>query len=270
MNPAVGHSPELSLRVSAATLSRVIFPHPTEDTLLLALEHKATVHQTKDNPIVTVKSQPFGGAARILNPVRLQEIIGDFNYDSERSRSEADFRIFMHPSKWPALVAFCKHESEQGGEAFIDHDPLRELVEEFDDTLGIVLSTQDYLIEHVGLVIENDPRPTSNVRAPEYPTARVYWVDEVQIVNPDLCLLILGAGLSTDQLCEKAIEDFKEGGRGRANAIFTAPLDKVRAAYLKLTPEERNEPLEFERVTLSSNVPAILEDMETPKFEWIG
>ncbi len=270
MESAVGPSPQLSLRVSAATLSRIVFPHPNDNSLTLALEHKATLHHFEDKPVVTLMAQPFGGAVRIVKPQILLNSITEFSYDSERSLAEKDLRIFIQPSKWPALLEICRHEAALGEQAALDHDPVRELVEEFEDTLGIQLMSDDYTLESVGLVIEKVPHPTANVRAPGYPTARVYWVDEVRITDGDMCRQMLNAGLSTEALREKAMEDWKNGGPGRANAIFTAPLKQLRAAYLKLSPEERSAPLEFEGVTLSSNVPAILESVDTPTFEGVG
>jgi len=57
------------LRVSIATSNQVIFPHPENGTLMLALERKATV--LKDGN-VNVRAQPFGGGVKILNPKSLK------------------------------------------------------------------------------------------------------------------------------------------------------------------------------------------------------
>ncbi|MGD2162329.1 MAG: hypothetical protein PVH60_11095 [Anaerolineales bacterium] len=269
MEHAVGPTPQLTLRVSAATLSRVIFPHPDDNTHMLALEHKATIYDADDKPVAFVRAQPFGGAVRIMKPEILRKAITAFQYDSERSRSEADFRIFIQPSRWPRLLEFCKRESQPGGQVALDCDPARELAEEFKDTLGIQITQEDYAVERLGLVIEKDPQPTANLRAPQQPTVRVYWVDEVRIKNPELPRLMLDAAQSSEELGEQAIRNWKEGGRGRANAIVTAPLEIIRAMYLIRSPEEHCEPLEFEGVVFSGNIPAILEDIDTPKFERI-
>src|SRR5512138_2014965 len=106
-NSSIGATPDLSLRVSIATLARVIFKHPTNGESMLALERKATLHETENGRIVQVKSQPFGGAIRILNVGAIYDLIGDFHFDSEQSRSEQDFRIFIGPSSWPVLREFC-------------------------------------------------------------------------------------------------------------------------------------------------------------------
>src|ERR1700690_705437 len=99
-NPGIGATEELSLRVSVATLVRVLFRNPRDGDLMLALERKATLHKAENERIVEVKCQPFGGAIRILDLKRIQGLIGDFHFDSERSRSEQDFRIFIGPSEW--------------------------------------------------------------------------------------------------------------------------------------------------------------------------
>ena len=94
----IGATAELSLRVSVATLVRVLFKSPNDDELMFALERKATLRRTEDGEAVRVKSQPFGGAIRILDLSVVQDLVGDFHFDSERSRAEQDFRIFIRPS----------------------------------------------------------------------------------------------------------------------------------------------------------------------------
>ena len=64
----IGPTTELSLRVSVASLARVIFPSPEDGTPMLALEHRATLLPGEEQ--VVVKAQPFGGAVRILYPSR--------------------------------------------------------------------------------------------------------------------------------------------------------------------------------------------------------
>src|SRR4026207_472329 len=102
-NPGIGATPELSLRVSVATLVRVVFKHPLNGEWMLTLERKATLQNDK----VEIKSQPFGGAIRILDVNALHDLIGGFHFDSERSRSEQDFRLFIRPSSWSMLRESC-------------------------------------------------------------------------------------------------------------------------------------------------------------------
>src|ERR1043165_9932818 len=52
------------LRVSVATFNRVVFRHPQNDTLMLALERQATV---MEDGALSVQAQPFGGGIHILN-----------------------------------------------------------------------------------------------------------------------------------------------------------------------------------------------------------
>lgn len=93
----VGPTTELSLRVSVATLVRLLFRNRTDGDLMLALERRGTLRETEDARAVEVKCQPFGGAIRILNLDAMRELLCDFHFDSERSFTERDFRIFIRP-----------------------------------------------------------------------------------------------------------------------------------------------------------------------------
>ena len=64
-NPGIGATTDLHLRVSVATLVRVLCENPADRELTLAFERKATLRQTPTGRVVSVKSQPFGGAIRI-------------------------------------------------------------------------------------------------------------------------------------------------------------------------------------------------------------
>ena len=125
--PGIGATPDLSLRVSVATLVRVLFKNPNDGELMLALERKATLHETESGRMVKVKSQPFGGAIRIRDLMTLHDLIGDFHFDSERSRSEKDFRIFIRPSSWPAVREFCIERLNRVDDPILETDPRREL-----------------------------------------------------------------------------------------------------------------------------------------------
>ena len=103
MNPdefGVGPTQELSLRVSVATLVRVLFENPGDGELILALERKATLHRTDAGEAVRVKAQPFGGAVRILDLAALRRLIGDFHFYTERPQADQDLRIFIRPGVW--------------------------------------------------------------------------------------------------------------------------------------------------------------------------
>ena len=134
-NPGIGATKELSLRVSVATLVRVLFENPWDGARMLALERKATLHQADNGHVVEVKSQPFDGAIRIRDLGMLQELIGDFHFDNENSRSEQDFRIFIRPSSWSAVRQVCIQHLNYVDDPIFETDPGRELAEEFVDTL---------------------------------------------------------------------------------------------------------------------------------------
>ena len=65
IDPGVGRTAELRLRVSVATLARVVFPNPGDNLPMLALEQKGTVATEDGQQRVIVRAQPFGGAIRI-------------------------------------------------------------------------------------------------------------------------------------------------------------------------------------------------------------
>jgi hypothetical protein len=265
----VGPTSELSLRVSVAALARVVFPSPIDGELMLALEHKATLLANGSEPRVIVKGQPFGGAIRIRCYSTLRSLIGHFHFDSERSRSEDDFRIFVRPSDWDIVKDFCRASFGQGMDSDLESDPERELVEEFEDTLGIALRSDQYLLKPVGTVLENKSVRTQNVYAVGSPTARVYRVFEAWIIDPDLCLTMIenSKGHPNPVLGAMALEDARAGGSGRANAMLVLPLKKVRHFYLSTPPELRHMPISFEDICLDGNVPAILEDIPVPVFQ---
>lgn len=116
----VGATAELSLRVSVATLVRVFLKNPDDDELVLALERKATLRRAEDGLEVRVKSQPFGGAIRVLDLSTVHDVVGDFHFDSGRSQAERDFRIFIRPSSWSSLREFCLEH------IVLDDDPILE------------------------------------------------------------------------------------------------------------------------------------------------
>lgn len=274
MSAGVGPTEELSLRVSAATLARVIFPSPEDGGQMLALEHKATLPKPLDEerPKPAVRAQPFGGALRLLDETRLQKQAGEFHFDSERSRSEGDFRLYIRPADWPAVREFCLTNLNQGAGSSLESSPVRELVEEFHDTLEVELHSGQYTYKPVGTVLEDAPQPSDNLHASGAPTVRIYRIFDVQIVDPALCQAMLAnsRAFSSDLLRRMAMEDAQQGGPGRANAIFVAPLEAVRQAYLDLPAEQRSLPQPFGSATLHGNVPAILEDVTVPKYHYAG
>lgn len=266
--PGVGATDELSLRVSVATLSRVIFPSPEAGQPRLALEYKATVLPSSGAEQVMVKAQPFGGAVRILNDTRLKTVAGKFHFDSQRSRSEADLRIFIRPSVWEGVRDFCLHAFGQENDAELESNPTRELIEEFEDTLGIVLRPSQYEIKPVGSVLENEPVPTWNVHASSYPTVRIYRIFETRVLDPDLCRAMEdnSQAFPSNVLRRLALENLHRGKRGRANAMLVASMQSILYAYQALPAEMRGKPVPFEDTLLDGNVPAILEGLSVPKY----
>lgn len=264
-NPGIGATQELSLRVSVATLVRVVFKHPGNGEWMLALERKATLHENK----VEVKSQPFGGAIRILDLEAIHDLIGDFHFDSERSGTEQDFRLFIRPSSWSVLREFCIQRLSRDKDPVLETDPTRELVEEFADALKINLLPEQFASKPVATVVENEAVPTENIHAKGIHTVRVYRIFEATITYPALAQAMLknSESLSHKRMCELALEDAYNGGKGRANAVLALPLKAITDTYLALSLEERNSPIFIEENRFDETVPAVLEGVTVLKYQ---
>lgn len=261
----VGATPDLSLRVSIAALARVIFKHPDNDELMLALERKATLHDTG----VEVKSQPFGGAIRILDLEAIHHLIGNFNFDSERSRAEQDFRLFIRPSSWSVLREFCIQRLSRVDDPILETDPSRELVEEFYDALKINLQREQYVSKPIITLVEDEASPTENIHAKGIPTVRVYRIFETVITDSVLASTMLtNSEVNTDEKLHKlALDDFQNGGKGRANAVLALPLKQIGGFYSTLFLQERNTPSLFGSNRLDETVSAIFENIIVPKYQ---
>jgi len=264
----IGATEELSLRVSVATLSRVLFEPSGDGEVRLALERKATAHKSENGLVVKVKSQPFGGAVRVKDLDGLHDLIGGFHFDSERSRLEEDFRIFIRPSDWPLVRDFCVEQFNRADDLLLETDPTRELVEEFDDALKIDLKTYQYIYQPVATIIEDDPAPTANIHAKGHRTARVYRIFEARILDSTLAQAMMANSEShSDQrLREIALEEAQRGGKGRTNAILALSLKDVTDAYLAVPPEQRNTAILFGEHRLDETVAAVLEGVAVPKY----
>lgn len=258
-----------SLRVSVATLARVIFQHPQDSSWMLALERKATLLKPRPQPDVRVKAQPFGGAVRFRDPSQLAAEIGDFRFDSLRSQEEVDFRILVQPTDWPAVRDFCISHLQHPDDPALETDPDRELTEEFYDTLGVRLRPDQYTTQPLAILIENHPERTENIHAAGYPTARIYHVFEVHILDDSLAQSMIenSRRYSDLDLRQHALRDASEGGPGQANALLTLPLKKLTESYLALHPKERSLPVKIAGHLLDGNVPAVLTNVPVPKYQ---
>jgi len=267
--PGIGATKELSVRVSVATLVRVLFENPRDGDLMLALERKATLRQTENGLSVEVKAQPFGGAIRILDFRALRELIGNVHFDSERSHSEQDFRIFIRPSDWEIVREFCIQHLSRVDDPVLETDPGRELAEEFADALKIGLKPGQYIRKPVATVVEDDPAPTVNIHTKGVLTVRVYRIFEAYISDSSLARTIMmnSVSVSHQDLCALALEDAQNGGKGRANAILALPMKGISAVYLAMSPNERNAPVLFEENRLDETVPAVLEGITVPQYQ---
>ena len=266
--PGIGPTDELSLRVSSATLVRVLLERPGDSEPMLALERKATLHETGTGQVVDVISQPLGGALRIHDLGPLQSLLGDFHFDGQESLAEHDFRIFIRPSDWEAVRAFCLRHFHSPSDPILERDPTRELTEEFADTLGIELKQDQYTYRAVGTILEDHPAPTKNSHAMGYSTARIYRIFEARILDPGLASAMTknSESVAEHDLRELAMQNLRSGGPGRANAVLTLPFKDLSAAYSSILPAARNKPISFHDHQLDETVAAILDGVSVPKY----
>ena len=265
----VGATAELSLRVSIATLVRVLFRSPNNNELMLALERKATLRRAEVGGQVRVKSQPFGGAIRILDLSVMHDVVGDFHFDSARSQAEQDFRIFIRPAAWSSIREFCLQHIVLDEDPILETSPRRELVEEFSEALRIDLRREQYVCKPVATKVENRAISTDNIYAEGTPTVRVYRIYEATIADSFLtdAMLKYSDGLSHQSLCELAIADARSGRRGKANACLTLPWEPLQSFYRAMVPAERNIPILFKQNRLDSTVAAILEEIDVSRYQ---
>jgi hypothetical protein len=254
---------EEALRVSVATVNRVLFNHPVHGQSMLALERKATAVGEADHLEAYVRAQPFGGAIRILDSAALRKQIGDFEFDSEKSRVEQDFRILIPASRWEIVRNFCLAEFKNTHGSLLEIDPLRELAEEFTDTLQEDLMAEQHLTVPVNVVVENSPAPTANPRALDHPTARVYRVFETLIIDPHLVHMLLASceTVSDQDLARQALDDQRQGGPGWANGILVTRLAKLVKFFASLPTEARHASRVVGNTTLDGNLYALLDDL---------
>ncbi|MGW8226274.1 MAG: hypothetical protein ACWGOY_11100 [Anaerolineales bacterium] len=263
----IGFTPQLSLRVSVANLVKVTFIHPEDQQKKLVLERTGTVIADHGSYIVRVIAKPFGGGVRILNPERLRIEVGDFNFDSLRTREENDFRIFINPKHWNRLKQFCwVHLITQG--EILESSPRRELVEEFHDALNYELFPDQYHLEWSKLVVEAKPARTGSPRSMGSLTSRIYSVHKMQILDLQLIkdLIENSTNKSDQDLREVAEEDYLEGGRGRANAALVLDYAQLNSAYKNLSEADQGEPAHLFGHDFDGNTLAVLDEVESKKY----
>jgi hypothetical protein len=265
----VGATDELSLRVSVGVLVSVLFHNPGDGRTILALERTATLRQTEEQSEVIVKAKPFGGAVRLTNPQALKELIGNFHYDSERSREEGDFRIQIRPASWEKIKEICRKHLDETDKRILDSSPERELAEEFEDALHIRMSPEQYQLKSRGMILENMPTETDNVRAEKIPTIRVYFMFEAWMQDPEIIkmMLVNYKQYSDDDLEKMAWKEAQQGGKGRANAILVLGFDDLKDLYRSMPAAGRGGQISVEGHQLDGNVRTLLDDIDHLKYQ---
>ncbi len=265
----IGTSKEFSLRISVAAIVAVKFIDPENKNAVLALERTATTQIKDEKPVVIVKAKPFGGGVRLLDPERLKYLIGGFNYDSDRSAHEKDFRILADPGSWKKIKEICKNHLNQTDYSILETGPEREMEEEFEDSLKIKIKPDDYSLLQKGLLFEDLPENTGNIHARSLPTVRVYYLYDAQINNVHIIDSILSNSreYSDNDLAEMALVDYSRGRKGRANGVLALDPDKLKDFFDSVPSFKRNGSLPFEGHQLDGNVIALFEEISNFKYK---
>jgi hypothetical protein len=259
-----------ALRVSVATLNRVLLPDSSSGRQLMALERKATLQGQLDRRSVRVCSQPFGGAIRIRSRAALDRL-GAWRFDNSHSEAEQDFRILIALEDWSLVRQFCLQHLANPDNPFLEASPQRELEEEFSDAMGITLTTDQYRIQPAGFVIENSPAPTKNLHAVGQLTVRIYRIFDIQITETSLhAALIASSAVSDRDLILRALRNAEHGGKGRANAALILPVERVIRAYLEYSPADRFSPIDIDGTCLDPSTAAVLPEVHIPQFERVA
>ena len=260
---------ELTLRVSIAALVNVIFENPLNGKAMLSLERTASLQSSGEMSEIVVKAKPFGGAVKLLNPVSLQMLIGEFHYDSERSQEEQDFRILINPRSWGKTKDICRQHLNVTGRGILEPGPERELEEEFADSLGIEIKDDDYYLQSKGMVIEDMPENTDNIYAPGFSTVRVYYLFEALIKNREIINMMLenSEKYSDSDLIKIVEENIRHGGKGRTNAVLTLLRDELIEYYKVISPDKRGRLLRFGKHLLDGHVTVILDEISNSKYQ---
>jgi len=256
----VGPAKTLSLRVSVAALVSLLFDHPQNGRTMLALEHIATLRELEGRPEITVRAKALGGGVRLTDPQALAGLIGTFHYDSEQSRREKDFRLLINPSSWEKVKNICRAQLNKPQKIILETSPLRELSEEFADTLQVKITADKYLLKTRGMTVRDQPLVTHNPRAAGFPTVRIYYLFEARMKDPDIIDMMLTGSrrYTVERLRELARQDARQGGKGRANAILTLDLDELKKFYRSLPVNQYDTPQQFGEYQLDGNVQAII------------
>jgi hypothetical protein len=151
----------------------------------------------------------------------------------------------------------------------LDTNPVRELIEEFEDTIQVNLRGDQYQIIPRGISIEAIPVETDNPRAAGTLTARIYYLYEAWLTDPMLItrMLINATRYTDEDLKHRSQKNAIEGGKGRANAPLALRYADLLEFYHSISLDERNEPISFEGHQIEENVLAMLGEVDQTRYK---
>jgi hypothetical protein len=203
-------------------------------------ECKATVEIKEGKERAVVQLQPIGGASLLKDPQKLLQNLGRFNFDSEESKRDQDFRIFV--ADWNKVAKFCHKHFLEPGNAVLECDPRREIEEELEETLGGKVSPDQYNLSWLGINTQEEALASARMGQNQAKTKRIFNLFEAKICDPALESRILQAALDTDPqaLIEKARAKALSGkGKGKASALIAVPKEALDLALEQMGAGEK-------------------------------
>jgi hypothetical protein len=198
----------------------------------------------------------------------LKEILGELNFYSVHSQEEADFRLLIPASGWEAVKEYCLAHLAKLDDAYLESAPARELSEELLEAVHVDLRIEQYSIHRMGFVIEDPTSLALHDHAGGRPTARIYNLFEVMIIDAALIRRILEANRRTSarDMISLALKGHQNRRKGWINSVLTLPIQLVMEEYLRLPKEARFRTVNIENHWLDASTLAILPEVEVAQY----
>jgi hypothetical protein len=167
----------------------------------------------------------------------------------------------INPDQWEKMKEICRDHLNFEEDGIINSSPVRELTEEFEDSLGVRITSDDYHLTSRKMLVEEKLTKTENVNAMGIPTKRTYYLFDAMLTDLRIIkMMIDNDALYSDlDLRNMANEDARRGGKGRANAVLTLSLDKLTELYRSSRKGSGESNIMYEGHQLDGNLPAILD-----------
>ncbi len=244
------------VRVSVGSLTLLTISDPLDQKEYFAFERRATGSSERGRKTWSTKSVPFGGAIKIKDKSALVDLIGDFDFDSDESRENNDFRIIVDRRKWKKIKIFCERSISQNNKRVIDFDPFDEIKEEIWKPTKIEVTRKKLSTKRIGTFANDFPVPTENINTPGKQTYRFYCLYNTRVVDQQLAKKLLKhADLRMDKECGfTAIKSRRTKGDGRYNSILMVGKKEFEEFISSQAQKEIKSGFHYKNFWMAGNV----------------